>query len=109
MDEQLPPAFSDALTVRESCPDLSSLRHTAGSAQRSRRSHRHLHRPALGGHPHRRPWRSLRVAEEVLHGQLQEHQEAGGDHQVSGLLPALLLAARHHNDPSLQSRGIPDS
>ena len=82
MDEQLPPAFSDAITV--SCFRLIFIFNilsfsTLDIAQYRGNTGGHFPGPTLGCASNHRPRRDLHLPAEVLHGELQEDQEAGGD------------------------------
>ena len=93
MDELLPPAFFDVISVRLdlsvdwTCDkyflfslDWSDDRWNPGGDIRC---------PSMGDHSDSVPGDHLPLAAELLHAQLQGHQEDGGHRQVPGLLTLL--------------------
>ena len=90
MDELLPPAFFDVISVRHdwfmrhvikiSSLDWSDDRWNPGGD---------IRRPSMGDHSDSVPGDHLPLAAELLHAQLQGHQEDGGHRQVPGLLTLL--------------------
>ena len=94
MDELLPPAFFDVISVRldlsvywtfDTYCEVSSLdwpddRWNPGGD---------IRRPSMGDHSDSVPGDHLPLAAELLHAQLQGHQEDGGHCQVPRLLTFL--------------------